>query len=53
MCGGFGLGVASWGDREAIMGKCLDSKGSEVTELKLTIRFFRDRGEIKSSSLEY
>ena len=36
-----------------MMGKCLDSNGREVTEWKLTMRFFLERGEMKSSSLEY
>ena len=36
------------------MGKCLDSNGREETEWKLTMKlFFLERGEMKSSSLEY
>ena len=53
MWGGLGLGAASCGDSEAMIGKCLDSKGREVMDWKLTMRFCVERGEMKSSSLEY
>ncbi len=52
MEGVLGEGVASCGERVAMIGKCLDSNGREVIDLKFVKSFFLERGVMKSSRRE-